>query len=404
MFRALIAIVLTALVAGCETPDGLIHSQTSLSPNMKDGAMPASSALLLGKEDEVNDVIELVFKDGRLDVVIPETEMKPGDSIQIRITEVAGSKDYNILEVALSDSKKSSGRYDGVTMMLTRRDGLNFEVLSFSSAKVLEKGLIPGLVAKKSKDNKPQKGNAIEREASTSKAMFRFYERATSMIVSGELEAKTFMPFVIIDTTAPGTIEKIKAQVEANKLAKKLEKEAKTRQKDQLANKDKWYGKWLFTLSEDAITDERKLYAYSRPDGYTDWDTGPWLRIGCYAPDAEYPMGVTLVWRETLAEIGNKDGVKLAHVTSRIDKKQPQEMVWALADNLQDTYPPGPYARDLRTQWTTEWTAQQLHSSLRKGGRVVFRGYPANGQPVTLIFDLDGYTDAIKNFEPHCNQ
>ena len=115
-------------------------------------------------------------------------------------------------------------------------------------------------------------------------------------------------------------------------------------------------------------------------------------------------MGLTLMWRETLGEVDSKSKLTLTRVTSRLDKNAPKDMVWVLGESGQETYPPGPYAKSLKTEWITEWTAKQMHDDMRTAKRVVFRGYPDSGQPVTLIFDLQGYTDAIQNFEPHCNK
>ena len=56
MFRVLIAIVLTAFVAGCETPDGLIGSEVSFLPDMDANSVPAS-AVLLAREDGVADEV-----------------------------------------------------------------------------------------------------------------------------------------------------------------------------------------------------------------------------------------------------------------------------------------------------------------------------------------------------------
>lgn len=176
-------------------------------------------------------------------------------------------------------------------------------------------------------------------------------------------------------------------------------------------------GRFVFVEEEDVMTGAKKQFIYGFPEGGT-WGQPPYIRLGCYGPTDQYPVGLTVAWATALNDIFPREPADAAHVTVRFGENAPLELGWAVSRDFSETYPPdtglsmaatitsgvagifAPEAAISRMQWN--WDGAMVHRAFRSYNRVALRGYPRSGQDITLLFDTAGYRDVLENFRPHC--
>lgn len=181
-----------------------------------------------------------------------------------------------------------------------------------------------------------------------------------------------------------------------------------------LANDGQFYGRWLYRIEQDVITDETKEFLYGFPDGYDNPQESPVLRMVCYEAGSEFSMEASIFWKQNLVDVYPREDTKLARITSRFDHGTATEMGWALSQDQMSTHSVGKYIGDLDhlkngiagllaiAALDMSWTPIGLHGRLKSSDRAVFRGYSNAGNDVTLAFDTSGYAEASRNFRPHC--
>jgi len=355
------------------------------------------------------------------------SEEKGFESVgRARIARLSGQTGYHVVEIDMAGQSE-------VGQILARRSGQKVEFPTHKVKDVIQKAGITGAIPSENGSD------FMVRDLATTE---RIFSNAIALAAAGAIASKPAYTLSLHDRSDLGEMQQLaafRARAKTDVAAKAQRKEqaaqatarrkaederrkaeAAKREQDRLANNNTWYGRWLYVIEKDVMTDALRQFVYGFPNGHDDPATRSYLRIGCYGESDRYPMGVTFFWAESLNDMFPREQTDMAQVTARFDRKTPIDMGWAVSGDWAPTHPPDPLAGSMTqlgnsllgailpdapgVKTNTVWTAKQLHNSLRNSREAIFRAYPRSGRDLTLIFDLAGYRNAIANFADHCNR
>lgn len=179
-------------------------------------------------------------------------------------------------------------------------------------------------------------------------------------------------------------------------------------------------GRWFFEEKKDPFDNSTKQYLYGFPDGYDDLKTSPYIRIGCYGRNDEYPMGITFNWRTRLSKLFPDGQHNMVRITSKFGDGETIELGWAASDDMTSAFPPsdglaaiaqmtggitGAFAPNSAVAKTKfGWKVKDFHFNLMANEKAVFRAYARSGDNPTLFFNTNGYAEQAARFADHCNR
>jgi hypothetical protein len=177
-------------------------------------------------------------------------------------------------------------------------------------------------------------------------------------------------------------------------------------------------GAWRYWEIVDPMTDERRqfLLGVAPRDAGVTFDG--FVRIGCYDPRGEYPMGLSVSVGAPIRDARQSREQPAAVLTMRIDSRPAQDLLFSLSEEGMVAFPPNPLlsiGAELERGFAEAfglapgaapvagWEARQMHALLLGAeDRLAFRTRDATGIDRTIILDMAGYRDLATRFRPHC--
>jgi hypothetical protein len=178
-------------------------------------------------------------------------------------------------------------------------------------------------------------------------------------------------------------------------------------------------GQFYFQSERDAITGATKQFIFGFPSGF-EVGKPPYIRLGCYGRNDQYPVGLTINWGTPVRDIYPEGQFAASYITVKFGSEAPLDLGVSVSQNLVETYPPdagtalssklaqgflgalAPNATISKIQWS--WEPDVMHRAFRSFDKVVIRAYPRSGGDITLSFDTSDFKDVLKNFKSHCQR